>query len=82
MDRANEFGYTFELECIFDRIALTNKSTNIGHVEGKPEYDAHAWEAVGAQYAEPFVFKKLFSHEALVEEDFMMLKSSGSYLFR
>ena len=81
MDRANEFGYTFELECIFDRIALTNKSTNIGHVEGKPEYDAHAWEAVGAQYAEPFVFKKLFSHEELDEEDFMMLKSSTAPIY-
>lgn len=81
MDRANEFGYTFELECIFDRLALTNKSTNIGHVEGKPEYDAHAWEAVGAQYAEPFVFKKLFSHQELVEEDFMMLKSSTAPIY-
>lgn len=81
MDRANEFGYTFELECIFDRLALTNKSTNIGHIEGKPEYDAHAWEAVGAQYAEPFVFKKLFSHEELIEEDFMTLKSSTSPIY-
>lgn len=81
MDRANEFGYTFELECIFDRLALTNKSTNIGHIEGKPEYDAHAWEAVGAQYAEPFVFKKLFSHEELVEEDFMTLKSSTAPIY-
>lgn len=81
MDRANEFGYTFELECIFDRIALTNKSTNIGHIEGKPEYDAHAWEAVGAQYAEPYVFKKLFSHEELVEDDFMTLKSSTAPIY-
>lgn len=81
MDRANEFGYTFELECIFDRIALTNKSTNIGHIEGKPEYDAHAWEAVGAQYAEPYVFKKLFSHEELVEDDYMVLKSSTAPIY-
>lgn len=81
MDRANEFGYTFELECIFDRIALTNKSTNIGHIEGKPEYDAHAWEAVGAQYAEPYVFKKLFSHEELVEGDYMVLKSSTAPIY-
>ena len=81
MDRANEFGYTFELECIFDRIALTNKSTNIGHIEGKPEYDAHAWEAVGAQYAEPYVFKKLFSHEELAEDDFMTLKSSTAPIY-
>ena len=81
MDRANEFGYTFELECIFDRIALTNKSTNIGHIEGKPEYDAHAWEAVGAQYAEPYVFKKLFSHEDLAEEDYMVFKSSTAPIY-
>lgn len=81
MDRATDFGYTFELECIFDRLALTNKSTNIGHIEGKPEYDAHAWEAVGAQYAESYVFKKLFSHEELVEEDFMVLKSSTAPIY-
>lgn len=81
MDRANEFGYTFELEHIFDRIALTNKSTNIGHIEGRPEYAPKAWEAVGAQYAEPYVHKKLFSHEELVEDDFMTLKSSTAPIY-
>lgn len=75
MKRANEFGYTFEIECIYDRVALVNKAVLIGHHEGEEEYGRKAWEAVGAQFAEPFVYKKLFSHEEITEGDFMNLKS-------
>lgn len=81
MKRANEFGYTFEIECVYDRLALVNKAVLIGHHEGKPEHGPKTWEAVGSQFAEPFVYKKLFSHEEIEEADFMSLKAVKSAIY-
>lgn len=81
MKRANEFGYNFDTECIYDRIVLVNKSTLIGHHEGQPETGKEAWEAVGAQFAVPFVYKTLFSKEDVVESDFNIFKSVKSSIY-
>ena len=81
MKRANEFGYTFEIECIYDRLALVNKAVLIGHHEGEEEFGSKAWEAVGSQFAEPFVYKKLFSHEEIQEADFMNLKAVKTSIY-
>lgn len=76
-ERAHAFGYNFDHEANFDKLALTNKATIIGHISwhGK-EKKIGTWEATGAQYAMPYVYKKLFSGEDIVEQDFFMLKSA------
>lgn len=68
LDFAKRYGYTFELEDIYTRFALVNKSTYVC------ENEEGEWEAIGAQYKEPFVFKMLFSKEELTREDFFITK--------
>ena len=75
--RAHEFGYNFDHEATFSRLALVNKAVIIGEF-AYPEYKAGEWEPTGAQFAFPYVYKKLFSGEDLVEDDFAILKSVKS----
>lgn len=65
---AKRYGYNFELEDTYTRFALVNKATYIC------ENEDGEWEAVGAQYKEPFVFKMLFTKEPLTREDFFQIK--------
>lgn len=67
-DFGKQYGYTFEHEDTYQRFALVNKSTYICQdQEGE-------WHATGAQFADPYVFKTLFSKEAIVKEDFFVTK--------
>ena len=70
-----EYGYDFEHEATYDKLCLVNKAVYIA----KDNDDDH-WEAVGAQFAEPYVFKTLFSKEELVFNDFCVTKSTRSSL--
>jgi hypothetical protein len=63
-----EYGYTFEHEDTYKRLALVNKSTYICQ-DGEGE-----WHATGAQFQEPYVFKTLFTKEALSKKDFFITK--------
>lgn len=62
------YGYEFELEDVYKRFAIVNKSTYVC------ENEDGVWDATGAQYKEPFVFKMLFSKEELTREDFFQIK--------
>lgn len=63
-----KYGYTFEHEDTYRRLALVNKSTYICQdQEG-------VWHATGAQFADPYVFKTLFTKEPLQKEDFFVTK--------
>lgn len=68
LDFAKQYGYNFELEDVYKRFAIVNKSTYVC------ENEDGVWDAVGAQYKEPFVFKMLFSKEELTREDFFQTK--------
>lgn len=57
------YGYTFEVEDEFDRICLVNDAVYIAR-----ETNGN-WTATGAQFAEPYVFKTLFSKEAIEFDD-------------
>ena len=62
------YGYNFELEDTYKRLALVNKAAYVC------ENEAGEWEAVGAQYKEPFVMKMLFTKEDLAIKDFFQTK--------
>jgi hypothetical protein len=67
-DFGKQYGYDFEHEATYSRLALVNKSTYICQdQEGE-------WHATGAQFQDPFVFKKLFTKESLTKEDFFITK--------
>lgn len=57
------YGYTFETEADFDKLCLVNNAVYIAHER------TEGWEATGTQFAVPYVFKKLFSHEEIEFDD-------------
>lgn len=62
------YGYTFEHEDTYKRLALVNKSTYICQDQREQ------WHATGAQFADPYVFKTLFTGESINPEDFFTTK--------
>lgn len=79
MDFAKKYGYTFEHEATYDRMCLVNDAVYIAkYKDGK---HAGEWTATGAQFAVPYVFKKLFSGEDIVFEDMCETKSVSTALY-
>jgi len=56
------YGYNFEHEATYDRMCLVNDAVYICKHDGK-------WDATGTQFAVPYVFKTLFSHEPIKFSD-------------
>lgn len=74
-----EFGYTFETEANFEKFCLVNNAVYIAKFkDGK---HAGEWTATGAQFAVPYVFKKLFSKEEITFADMCETKSVTSALY-
>lgn len=64
-----KYGYEFEVEDRYERMCLVNDAVYIARdYEGK-------WHATGAQFADPYVFKTLFSKEALEFDDVTIKKT-------
>ena len=78
VDFGKKYGYSFEVEHIFDKFVLVNKAVNVGHVEDNPEWgkESNQWEAIGAQFLDPYVFKRLFTHEKIKEKDYAIVKQA------
>lgn len=80
------YGYNFEVEAIFDKICLVNDAVYIAKYSSDPVNEDHAgkWGATGAQFAQPYVFKTLFSKDPIEFEDMCETKtvtgSSSLYL--
>lgn len=63
MDYGAMYGYTFEHEETYEKMCLVNKAVYIAKTsDGK-------WTATGDQFAVPYVFKTLFSHEPITFDD-------------
>ena len=80
-DIGEKYGYKFEIEAEWDRLALVNNAVLVGHHKDDGTADANKWEAVGAQFAEPYVFKTLFSHEDISLMDLGQTKAVKSALY-
>ena len=68
-----EYGYSFETEAEFSKFCLVNDAVYIAKYK-EPLIDKATkkeiwWTATGKQFAVPYVFKKLFSHENIKFED-------------
>lgn len=95
LKRGKEYGYTFEVEDIYEKICLVNDAVYIAlrdkndpgwidecekaKKEGGPE--PTRWTATGAQFAHPYIFKTLFSHEPLDFKDLCETKTVTSALY-
>lgn len=80
-DFGMEYGYTFETEANFEKFCLVNNAVYVAkYKDGK---NAGKWTATGAQFAVPYVFKKLFSKESIEFDDLCEtkeVKNSAIYL--
>lgn len=73
------YGYNFEHEATYERMCLVNDAVYIAkYKDGK---NAGKWTATGTQFAVPYVFKTLFSHEPIEFEDMCETKSVSSALY-
>ncbi len=79
MEFGQEYGYEFEHEATYERMCLVNDAVYIAKVASgrTPEH----WEAVGAQFKHPYVFKTLFSKEPLEFNDLCETKSVTTSLW-
>lgn len=69
------YGYSFEHEATYSKLALVNKSTYICQVGWNPKGKGIGqWSATGTQFQIPYVFKTLFSKEEVTKEDFFITK--------
>lgn len=57
-DFGAKYGYEFEHEATYDKFCLVNDAVYVARKDGK-------WDAVGAQFQHPVVFKALFSLEPI-----------------
>ncbi len=70
MEFGKKYGYDFEHEATYDRFCLVNDAVYIARYGwAAKEKLIGKWYAVGAQFQHPYIFKKLFSKEAVTRED-------------
>lgn len=79
MDFAEKYGYTFEHEATYDRMCLVNDAVYIAKYKGG-KHDGE-WTATGAQFAVPYVFKKLFSKDPIIFDDMCETKQVSTALY-
>lgn len=79
MEFAEKYGYTFEHEATYERMCLVNDAVYIAkYKDGK---HAGEWTATGAQFAVPYIFKKLFSKQPIEFDDMCETKSVSTALY-
>ena len=77
-----KYGYTFEVEAEWEKICLVNNAVFVGKQTVTSPQAPGKWTATGAQFAQPYVFKKIFTHEDLTFKDYCipMTCKSAFYL--
>ena len=74
-----EYGYVFEHECTFDKFCLVNDAVYIAKVRDRE--GGGEWDATGTQFADPIVYKTLFTKEPIVFDDKVESKSVTTALY-
>ena len=75
------YGYIFEIEAVWDKICLTNNAVYIGKQSVLSPDAPGKWTATGKQFQEPYVFKKIFSHEPIEFKDICITLSTQSAFY-
>ena len=78
-----QYGYTFAHEATYSRMALVTKADYIAQYAWSDEGDEKIgqWEVVGARFADPVVYKKIFSKEEMTEEDYFLTKTATAPIY-
>ena len=77
----NKYGYTFEHEATYEKMALVNDAVYIAKYEMKDGEPCTDWTATGAQFAHPYVFKHLFTKEQIDLSDMQEVKSVQTSIY-
>jgi hypothetical protein len=73
------YGYVFEHEATYSKLCLVNDAVYIAkYKDGKHKGE---WTATGAQFAQPYVYKTMFSKEPISFEDMCETKSVSTALY-
>lgn len=76
---ALKYGYVFEHEATYEKMCLVNNAVFIAKYDWAAKKKLiGTWSAVGAQFAEPYVLKTLFTQQPIVFEDYKQTKSVTS----
>ena len=91
-DIGKRYGYNFDHEATYEKMCLVNNAVYIakyldnetckklyGYIPSKQK--AGKWTATGTQFAVPYVFKSLFSHEPIEFEDMCETKSVTTSIY-
>lgn len=68
MDFGKQYGYDFEHEATYQKMALVNDAVYVAKENDK-------WSATGAMFLHPYVFKSMFSGETIQASDFLENRS-------
>lgn len=82
MKFGEDYGYTFEHEATYERMCLVNNAVFIAKYGWAAKTKKiGTWSATGAQFAQPYLFKTLFSKEEIVFEDLIETKEVTTALY-
>ena len=80
-DFGAKYGYIFDHEATYEKLCLVNDSVYISKIAwAAKEKLIGTWSATGAQFAQPYVYKTLFSKEAVEFKDMCETKSVSTSL--
>ena len=86
MEFGKKYGYTFEHEATYEKMCLMNDAVYIAKYDmqgqrNKGGKHAGEWTATGKQFQVPYVFKSLFSHEAIEFKDLCETRSVSTAMY-
>ena len=70
-----KYNYKFEHEHTYKRMALINNAVYIAQLEDDE------WSPTGAEYANTYLLKRVWTKEELVDRDFFITKQSKGYIY-
>lgn len=70
-----KYGYEFEWEHTYKKMALVNKSEYIAQLEDD------TWEPTGTKFLFPYTLKTLFTHEPIEDADYAITKNAKSPIY-
>lgn len=70
-----DYGYEFELEQTYSKFCLVNDAVYVGRT------GTGHWNAIGAQFSHPYVFKTLFTGEPVVFDDLCETRTVTTALY-
>ena len=73
-----EYNYKFDYEDKYSRLALINNAVYICQSNMKKP---GKWSATGAEFRDPYIFKRVWTKEELTAKDFFLTKQSKGHIY-